>query len=304
MRKLLLSIMAIAVVTSLMGASLADFSDIESSTDNYFSTGSMDLKVVGPTGYIYEDPDIPVIFEVNDTWPCTSHDRRLGVINEGQGDQFTPYVYLHLKNIVCENIIKVEPEIAAEQGIHPVGEDKDGNYIYAASDRFNPAGPGNLPALGEFGENCRLSEHVDIEIWVSHQSNPSDPIPGLVPQASWDWVDLSQYDTDNNGIIKVNEIFCKQIELGQVENADDPTTIGYYEDRLFIKVALHLQDVDEDELIMKGQLIDPGTGYGWFDDTNPHERKWDHWPTNGLMKDKMYFDLSLELLQFQPGNVP
>ncbi len=69
-------------------------------------------------------------------------------------------------------------------------------------------------------------------------------------------------------------------------NADNSLTLTTWEDRWFIHIILHMQDVDEDDL-----------GYDLFNENNSAEAKWDHWPTNALMKDKITFDMAFELLQ-------
>jgi len=47
-------------------------------------------------------------------------------------------------------------------------------------------------------------------------------------------------------------------------------------------------------------LTDPGTGYGWFNQSEYAEMKWNDWPTNALMYDVMEFDISFELLSHPP----
>ena len=47
-----------------------------------------------------------------------------------------------------------------------------------------------------------------------------------------------------------------------------------------MKIELHFPDIDEDDL-----------GFHYFDDTNPAEAKFDHWPTNAYMGDKCTFDM-------------
>ena len=300
MKKILMSLLVIGLVTGLMGAALADFSDIETSRLNSFATGSMDLKVSdGETGELYQDPEVPVMFDIVDAWPeCENKVAYFDLTNEGQGDQFVPWVYLHIKNLICEDIETPEPEEAAETGNNPIGEDAEGRAIYATTTMYDPTGVnGAEAALGEFGQNCELSKHVDITIWLSRVSGDGTAA-GAVYE---DPMDLSEYDVaPQDGVIKVNELFCKQVELGQLANdpTQDPGNV------LYVKVMLRLQDVDEDKLIADGRLVDPGTGYGWFDASDPSEAKWDHWPTNALMKDKMTFDMAFELLQIQGGNPP
>jgi hypothetical protein len=299
MKRILMSLMVIGLVGGLMGAAMADFSDIEISEDNFFASGSLDLRVSDYLGNEYDDPNVPALVTYSDAWPCCTKDYYVDLHNAGQGNQFIPWAYLHLKNFECEGVepakggmwIKcdpvtgecvitdendpdakcvTEPEYVAECG-GVAGEDVNGNKVV-------------VPGVGcDFGENCEMSKHIDIEIfWSTEQVKTATEV------TTWTQLDLSQYDTNPaNGIIKLNELECKQIELGQIPPCN----------KLWLDLRLHLQDIDEDDLIAWGVLTDPGTGYGWFDDTIPAEAKWDHWPTNALQLDKFIFDMSFELLQ-------
>jgi len=51
-----------------------------------------------------------------------------------------------------------------------------------------------------------------------------------------------------------------------------------------VRIELHFPDIDEDDL-----------GYHYFDEGNPSEAKWDHWPTNAYMGDRCIFDLVFKL---------
>jgi hypothetical protein len=283
MKKILMSLMVICLAGGLIGAGLfADFSDIETSRTNFFSTGSLDLKVSDTLGNLYDDPNVPTFFEISNAYPCCSKDIHLDLHNVGQGWQQIPDVYLHIKNLECFGIEKNEPELAAETGATPIGEDANGTPIWATVDRLE----GSAAALGEYGENCELSKHVDITIARKYEGEAVFTELNLIAMG---------YDKNGDGIVKMDEVVCEQILLGIL--GDDPNTSGIDESIMYLDITLHLQDVDEDDLIADGTLVDPGTGYGWFDDGIPAEAKWDHWPTNALQKDIMYFDMAFELLQ-------
>ncbi len=285
MKRILMSLMIIGLVGGLMGSALADFSDIETSHGNYFESGSLDLKVSDADGNLYEDPTVPAFFQIEDAWPCCYKDVVFDLTNDGQGSQKKPWAYLHITNLDCYGIIKTEPENAAELALTPVGIDEDGNDVYATDDG---SATGTPLIGGDYGENCELSKHVDIEIEVTQES--TDGTAGNA--INWVTVDLSAYDANADGIIKMNEVKDLQLELGELANEDDVTTTTLWENRMFVQVTLHLQDVDEDDL-----------GFHLFDETIPNEAKWDHWPTNALMKDGMSFDIVFELLQTRvPGD--
>jgi hypothetical protein len=279
MKKVLISLMVIGLVGGIMGTALADFSDIETSRDNYFSTGSMDLRVSNYMGQEFEDPNVPAFFNISDAWPCCSKDICIDLHNYGQGFQVDPYAYIHFKNFECYGIetkdgkLKPEPEWVAETGMNeagdrvPVGEKADGTPVY-------------VDGIGlDYGEDCNLNKHVDVHIWVAGPY-PHDAAPMTcdeVPDIDWEPLDLSKYDTNpQNGIIKLDELECKQVFLGQIPNCN----------KIWVRIMLHLQDIPEAYF-----------GLDLFDETNPLEAKWDHWPTNALMKDGMRFDMAFELLQ-------
>jgi hypothetical protein len=253
MKSVLFSVVIIsALVVAGIGGTLADFSDIEISPDNFFEVGSMNLLVSDEVGNVYDGPyEIPTIFEVfadGGAWPCCSKDIRFDLHLESQGQRQNAFAYLHIKNIECYGIEKVEPEIAVEDG-GIIGELDDGTIVYS-------------PPLGEYGENCELAEHIDIAMFT-----------GPTVAGPWTPVDLSAYDANMDGIIKMNEIECLQLYLGELI-ACEP---------MWVMMTLHLQDVPEEYL---GYDLFPGT-----------DNKFNDWPTNALMKDGMRFDMSFELLQ-------
>ena len=286
MKKILISLMVIGLTGGLMGAALADFSDIETSQGNFFGTGELNLKVSDYLGNEYEDPNVPAMIQYSNAWPCCTKDYYIDLHNAGEGDQYIPWAYIHFKNFSCDDLEakdgsdKPEPERAAEEGLTPVGEDVDGNLVYV--DIYAPASANNPAALGVIGDDCTLGKYIDIQIfWSDEQVEKAEMVQ------NWRQLDLMKYDTDpKNGVVTMNELECYQIELGQIPNCN----------KLWLDIKIHYGDIDEDDLIAWGMLDDPGTGYGWFDDTTV-EAKWDHWPTNALMKDVIYFDMSFELLQ-------
>ena len=314
MKNILLSVVVIgALVVAGVGGTLADFSDYEVSEDNYFATGAMDLVVSDEDGDDYNGDIVPEVFRVVDGWPCCSKDRSFDLHNVGDNEQEPPVVYLHIKNVDCGWVMPkmayewidcdddvciivdapanpptqgsrnqglpkpvTEPEFVAECG-GVAGEDVNGD-------------PVTVPGIGCcYGEDCQLSQHVDVKIQIAGPYTGADTpeTASDVPTADWVTLDLSSYDDDPSDIVKLDELACQQIELGELPGCFT----------LWVNMSLHLQDVDEDDLIAAGDLTDPGMGYGWFDDTIPCEAKWDHWPTNALQNDVMWFDMGFELLQ-------
>ena len=136
-----------------------------------------------------------------------------------------------------------------------------------------------VPGIGPAWD---IDEHIGVEIFYGPTGNKTK-------------VDLSFYDTNGDNVTKMAELECSQLLVGKAVQCGME-----YE----IEFRFVMQDVDEDDLITDGTLTDPGTGHGWFDETDEHEVKWDHWPTNAYMGDEVKFDMLFELLQFKPEDHP
>jgi hypothetical protein len=309
-RNVILAVVAIAALALAgMGGLFADFSDIEISEDNYFQTGSLDLAVSNYLGVHYNGDNIPIMWEVSDAWPCCDKSVFFDLENVGQGFQVEPWLYVHFKNFDCywvqpkdystiwvdENgeIVDepanapgpgepqgdlpdfpkplTEPEYVAELG-GIAGEDEDGN-------------PVEVPGIGLcYGETCELPEHIGVIYIAIAGPYPDDEKPATsaeVPGADWEVLDLSAYDANDDGVIKLNELECQEVELCQV-----PCNAG-----IWVHISLHFQDFDEEDAY--AQDLIPTT---YFDEDYP-EAKWDHWPTNAIQKDLVQFDIAFELLQ-------
>ena len=304
MKNILLSVVVVAaLVAAGVGGTLADFSDIEISEDNYFSTGALDLVVSNNLGVEYPD-DAPKFYMITDALPCCDKSVFLDLHNYGQGFQADPYAYLHIKNLDCGWVMPkkpyawldaddkkvdppdplpstgdfgtgyprpvTEPEFVAECG-GVAGELANGTAV-------------TVVGMGEYGETCEVSKHVGvIKIEVAGPYTHDEiPTSADVPAADWKLVDLTDYDDDpEDGVIKINELVCEEILLAQIPACK----------KIWVHMSLHLQDYDEEDAYTDG-VID--TTY--FAETYP-EAKWDHWPTNAYQKDYMEWDMAFELLQ-------
>jgi predicted ribosomally synthesized peptide with SipW-like signal peptide len=307
MKNIFLSVVVVgALVAAGIGGTLADFSDIEVSEDNYFTTGALDLVVSNNLGVEYPD-DAPTFYMVTDALPCCDKSVFLDLHNYGQGFQTHPYAYLHIKNLECGWVMPKKPyawldeagaKVDPPASIPPVGTLGQGyprpvtepEYVAEMGGVAGELADGSLvevTGMGEYGENCEVSRHVGlIGIYVAgpYEHDAAPMTSKDVPAADWELLDLSEYDNDPaDGVIKVNELVCEQIPLGQIPACN----------KIWVHISMHLQDYDEEAALAAGDI---STTY--FAETYP-EAKWDHWPTNALMKDRLEFDLSFELLQFQ-----
>jgi len=305
MKHILLSVVVIgSLVVAGIGGTFADFSDIEISEDNYFAAGALDLVVSNYLGVEYPD-DAPTFFMVTGALPCCDKSVFLDLHNYGEGFQFSPYAYLHIKNLDCGWVMPkqpyawlneagdkvdgpaslpvvgflgtgyprpvTEPEYVAEMG-GVAGELADGTAV-------------TVVGMGEYGEDCRLQRHVGvikIEVAGPYEHDAAPMTSDAVPAGDWRLINLDAYDDDpKDGVIKLNELVCEEIYLGQIPACQ----------KIWVHIALHLQDYDEEAALIDGVITET-----YFAETYP-EAKWDHWCTNAYQSDYMMFDMAFELLQ-------
>jgi len=267
MKNVFLSVVIICALTIAgVGGVFADYQDIETSHDNYFETGSLDLLVSDMQGNLWEDPNVPVVIDADNIMPeCQNKSFHFNLENVGDYEQGTGWVYLHVKNAIYSDSGRTEPEDAVERnnalghGNNPIGELADGTFI------TSPGWGANLDELGY---------HMEVAILTA---------PGVVgtPPSLGDYtnVDLSDYDLNGDGYIKFNELVCNQILIGELDS----------EETIYVWISLWFQDIPEEHL-----RVD----LDYFDESNPAEAKWNDWPTNALQDDQVDFDISFELFQF------
>ena len=147
MKKILLSLMMISLVGVAVGAGFADFSDSETSFENVFQTGSLDLKV--------NDQDDPVLPKVRCECvaPCKSYDFPFTL--ESHSQCVSGVAYIHIKNLEC---IEVEGKCTTYvcQGV-PMTEPE---YVECAGGLVD-----SVRVEGRGVEASLLSRHTDLEIW-------------------------------------------------------------------------------------------------------------------------------------------
>jgi hypothetical protein len=247
MKNILLSVVVIgALVVAGVGGTLADFSDSEEEMGDIVQAGSLDLKVNGEN-----DPNV-LPFEIKTVIPDKWYDVSKTVANVGTIDG---WLYLHVKNVLCTE-----------------SNDKDLNGDGVIDLLDNPE-PENVAELGGkhgqkmvpgLGVRCDMEKHIEFEIWYGKT--------GAMTQ-----VDLSAYDANGDGKIKMDEIECEQILIDQLPQCGEEFIVNF----MFM-----LQDVPEEYYNLD-----------IFDETDPHEVKWNWWPTNCYQGDTVSFDILFELLQ-------
>jgi hypothetical protein len=238
MKNVVLSLVVIsALIVAGVGGTLADFSDSEEELGDLVQAGSLDLKVNGE-----DDPNI-LPFEIRGIIPDKWYDVSKTVANVGTIDG---WLYIHIKNVLCtetndkdlngdgviDDLDKPEPEVVAEQG------GKVGQVM-----------------VDGLGERCDMEKHIEFEMWYGTTGNMTQ-------------VDLSDWDANGDGVIKMDEVECNQLLLAQLPECGEEYIVNF---------MFKLQDV-----------LDPD----W-----PGDPKFAYWPTNCYQGDTVSFDVLFELLQ-------
>jgi len=301
MKSVFLSIVVVGVLVSAsVGGTFAHFSDTEEVFDNYVAAGSLDLTVSDAFDNEYQQAPwgegIPALFVMDDIVPGKDVSMHFDLHNAGQVAKGTPYI--HFKNIRCEDIephkfpiwvLDGEKVPAGTQGAVPKTEPE------ATAEFGGFVGQVEVPGIGDI--ECFLSRWVEVEsITVTDEEGDEWQVP------------LDDYDTDplSPGVIKLNELVCHNIPLLPMTPTNDVLNYIAPCTRIFVDIDFLLEDIDEDALIAAGYLTEPndppiGDG-GWFDGTDPEIalKCWDKWPTNALMKDRLYWDMLFSLTQYDP----
>jgi hypothetical protein len=277
-KSIFLSVVVIcALAIAGIGSTLADFSDSEEELGDTLQAGSMDLKV-STGGFVggkwvsdaeYDDlpwgQGVPALVYAIDIEPDKSRDFTFDLHNAGQPEGDLCWVYLHVKKVMCEDVPPHKDGIVCPGGkLQPEPE--------VVAEHGGMVGQTQVPGVGCcFGCNGELEQHIDFAIWYDADADEIFEDNELV------------YDGKLDGII------CKNTLLGELPKCN----------MRLVHVVVNLQDIDEDDLIAAGVIPDPGTGYGYFDETDPdvQQKCWDHWPSNALMKDKITFNILFSLVE-------
>lgn len=210
MRKILFSLVVIAVAIGLVaGGTLGSFSDIETSEDNYFATGALDLRVV-VDGIEYDQP-VPILITTGGAWPCCSKDFTWAIHSNSSG-QGTAYAYLHIKDLNCS-------EWPTDK--HPTGRTEPENV----SENGGWIGNVWVPGIGPLGQNCSLADYV--EVYVEYDTNGNGQLELIYGNRTWGGI----------GTKYLSDLDCKWLSLGNVPNC--MTRSG--------KMAMHISDLPEED---------------------------------------------------------
>ena len=292
MKNIFLSVVVIcALAIAGIGGTLATWADSETSEDNYVATGSLDLKVNGHDDEPWGE-GVPTKVELDDMIPCKWYGPfEIELWNAGQHDPEKGEIakaYLHLKDIVCENVLpKVDPVTGATTGYPDpsTGEDWSGDLKPEPELVAEYGGKVNshtVPGIGVEGDDCSVGTHVEMVITTT-DIDPST-------------IDFANVLVNPNGRQmrdKLGKWECNEIYLFDLEPCV-PRTIYLW---------FHLQQDDEEaygfdfipDPVEDFPIDDPD-----FEQKYLHWQKFNDWPSWAMMKDKATFDLEFDLWLVDP----
>jgi predicted ribosomally synthesized peptide with SipW-like signal peptide len=262
--------LSVVVVSALLvggvGGTLATWSDSETSEDNYIETGSVDLMVNGADDLPW-GTGVPTKVELECIIPCKVYGPyEVELWNASQDCMPDAEAYIHIKNAECSNA----PPKAGSGYADPVtGEMKPEPELVAEyGGKVNCT---EVPGVGIIGDGCTMKSHV--RIWIT--DDPAlvpDPDAGM-PQAG--------FLVDD----KILNLVSQEIYLFDLPACTPRTLLLYF----------HLQQPSEEEF---GLNLIPNPGEAGYDAME--HAKFNDWPSWGLMKDRLDFDMEFDLWLVDP----
>jgi predicted ribosomally synthesized peptide with SipW-like signal peptide len=262
MRNVFLTVVVIcALLVAAVGGTLAGFSDTESSVENVFEVGNMDLKVSVPwDGPEYDDPNVPPIVNALLVWPCTSQNFTFDLHNYGDNPQDC-YAYVCFKNFNCYEVTDVE---------YPATKHPDGRpEPEVVAEEGGMLANVELPAMGPFGQNCTLADFV--EIVLEYDIDGDGDLDLVLGNPIW----------GAEGTVYLSDLWsgvqheCLWIPLDTLSGCE----------KRYGKISLHISNIAEEDW-------DPP-----LRDRFENDKPFNDWLTNLFMSDGVEFEMCFALTQ-------
>jgi len=169
------------------------------------------------------------------------------------------YLYIHFKN--TDSVETNDKDLNGDGII----DDLDMPEPESVAEYGGQLGGKELVGMQNLGIVVSMSNHVAVTVAFGPDAG------------SMEVVDMSSLDVNGDGLVTLNEAECTQVLVDVLPACSDE----YYLSYLFM-----LEDIAEEAY-----------GLDIYDETDPHEVKWNWWPTNCLQGDTTSFDVMYELLQ-------
>ena len=267
MKSIFLSVVIIcALAISGIGGTLATWSDSEVSMDNYIETGSLDLMVNGADDLPW-GTGVPTKVAVDCMIPCKVYGPyEVELWNASQDCMPAAEAFIHIKNAECSN---VDPKPGSGYPCPETGDMKPEPELVA--EFGGKVDCTTVPGVGIQGDGCTMKSH--LRMWVTDD-------PALVPDKDIPYPD-PRFIMDD----KLLNLVGIEASLGMLEPC---TPITFY-------LWFHLQQQSEEEF---GLNLIPNEGEAGYDEM--HWLKFNDWPSWGLMKDTIDFDMEFDLYLEDP----
>jgi predicted ribosomally synthesized peptide with SipW-like signal peptide len=257
---LLVAVVICALAIAGIGGTFATWSDSETSPDNYIETGSVDLLVNGADELPW-GTGVPAKVEIECMIPCKVHGPYVvDLWNAGQCTE-PSHAYIHIKNADCSN---APPKAGSGYPDPTTGAMKPEPELVA--EHGGKVNCVEVPGVGILGDGCTMKSHV--RMWITDD-------PTLVPDPAIPYPD-PRFIAD----AKILSLICHEIYLFDLEPC--------VPDQIYL--WFHLQQPSEEEF---GLNFIPNDGEPGYD---PMEyAKFNDWPSWGLMKDRIDFEMEFDL---------
>jgi predicted ribosomally synthesized peptide with SipW-like signal peptide len=252
-----------ALVSGGIGGTLATWSDSETSMNNVIATGSVDLKVNGEDDLPWGN-GVPQKVQIECMTPCHWYGPfEVECWNAGQCE-YPSSLYIHFKNACCSNELPKEDPDGNTTG-YPDPETGDLKpEPELAAEYGGKVDCVEVPGIGVTGDNCSMLSHLEVIIGLPD-------------------------GTCLVGPVALGDILCNEIYITDLMPCQPVTLYLWF----------HLtQDSEEDWDL---DLINPDP---WDADLTDAQmlywEKFNDWPSNATMKDKVIFDIEFDLVLWCP----
>lgn len=197
---LIVLLLVVGLTVPMVGETLASFSDIETSRDNFISVGSLDLKVNGE-----DDPNVAPVIEIVNVAPGTVYGpfscevRNDGEAESPDGSKPPAYLYIHFKQITCAN---VNPPYDGYEDVNIINGDNLKPEPELVTEYGGKIDCTEVPGVGRLGDDCTMKPHTVVTVLFDGKTI------------------IDQY--------KLDELECQEIYLGELEPYGVVHTVDMY----------------------------------------------------------------------------
>jgi len=258
----LAAVVICALAIAGVGGTFATWSDSEESMNNQIITGSVDLQVNGKDEGPY-GVGLGQIIYIDCMVPCKWYGPyKVTLWNAGIHDNKIPaHAYIHFKNYCCGNALPKEGSGYAETGTGAMKPEPE-----LVAEHGGKVDCVTVPGVGIQGDNCTMMSHVECKITSDRAGNN---------------VLVSQQPMIN--------LLCKEIYLFDLKPCNEKNIF------LWFKLKQDNEEYFGYNFIKHPTELGLTPGTPEYNNAYLHWLKFNDWPSWGLMRDMLVFDVEFDL---------